>query len=216
MRIFILVLVTFLFSNISHAKWGKGELKLDKETMEHVMRYMYGAGNEKYSGDADRTQDPWIMVISEDGTWSQYSYCPKEYSGNCTPPNAARNIKTCEKGSRGSPCFVFAIKKKIVWKNGGEKVRIKRKDLKSPYVVAKKIQDAGFYDGDISQLVGIDISTGQVNEDIKITGEKDNKVTSTNNEKDIVKELETLTKLYEGGSLTKEEFEKAKKKLFKN
>ena len=88
--------------------------------------------------------------------------------------------------------------------------------MKSPYVVAKKIQDAGFYDGDISQLVGIDISTGQVNEDIKITGEKDNKVTSTNNEKDIVKELETLTKLYEGGSLTKEEFEKAKKKLFKN
>jgi len=36
------------------------------------------------------------------------------------------------------------------------------------------------------------------------------------NEKDIVKELETLSKLFEGGALSKEEFEEAKKKLFQN
>jgi len=214
MRFFILVLITFLFSNISYAKWGKGELKLDKYTMEHVMMYMYGAGNEKYSGDAKRKQDPWIMVVSEDGTWSQYSYCPKEYNGNCTPPNPAKNIAACEKGSRGSPCFVFALKKRIVWKNGGPKLSIKKKDLKSPYKVAQKIQEAGFYDGDISKLSGIDISTGQVNEDISVTGEKDKKVST--NKKDIVEELETLTKLFESGALTKQEFEEAKNKLLNN
>ena len=71
-----------------------------------------------------------------------------------------------------SPCFVFAEKRRIVWKNGGPKLTIKKKDLKSPYVVAKKIQEAGFYDGDISELAGIDISTGQIDEDKKITGEK--------------------------------------------
>ena len=52
--------------------------------------------------------------------------------------------------------------------------------------------------------------------EIKITGEKDNKVTSNNNEKDIVKELETLTKLFDSGALTKQEFEEAKNKLLNN
>ena len=92
---------------------------------------------------------------------------------------------------------------------------MKIKDLKSPYLVAKKIKDAGFYDGELSELVEIDIETGQENKDIKITGEKKDK---DNNDKkkstDIVQELETLTKLYENGSLSKEEFDKAKKKLF--
>ncbi len=217
MRLILLIISFFFLSQPSYAKWGKGTLKLDKQTMEHVMRYMYGAGNEKYSGDAKRKQDPWIMVISEDGTWSQYTYCPAEYNNNCIPPNPARNIKVCEKESRGSPCFVFAIKRRVVWKNGGSKVKIKKKDLKSPYVVAKKIQEGGFYDGDISKLSGIDISTGQSNEELSVTGEKKNDDTVVkSNEKDIVKELETLTKLFESGSLSKEEFEKAKKKLLEN
>ena len=86
---------------------------------------------------------------------------------------------------------------------------------KSLFGSKKKIKDAGFYDGELSELVGIDIETGQENKDIKITGEKKDK---DNNDKkkstDIVQELETLTKLYENGSLSKEEFDKAKKKLF--
>ena len=216
MRVTVLILAFIFLTQPSYAKWGKGDLKLDKETMEHVMRYMYGAGNEKYSGDAERKQDPWIMVISEDGTWSHYTYCPAEYNNECIPPNQARNILTCEKNSNGSPCFVFAIKRRVVWKNGGSKVKIKRKDLKSPYVVAKKIQDGGFYDGDISKLRGIDVNTGQENDEISVTGEKKDAITKENNEKDLVQELETLTKLFEGGALTKEEFEEAKKKLLEN
>ena len=82
-------------------------------------------------------------------------------------------------------------------------------------MVAKKIKDAGFYDGELSELIGIDIDTGQVNEDIKITGQKKDKDNNDNKSStDIVKELETLTKLYENGSLSKEEFDKAKNKLF--
>ena len=73
----------------------------------------------------------------------------------------------------------------------------------------------GFYDGDISKLAGIDITTGQVSDETSITGEKENKDT-TLNKKDIVEELETLTKLFESGALNKEEFEEAKKKLLNN
>ncbi len=207
--------IIFLSTNISHAKYGKGELKLTAETMEVVMMYMYGAGNSKYSGAAKRTHNPEVMAVSADGTSYQYLYCPVEYHDGCVPPNSGQVIKACEKYSNGSPCFIFAKKRRIVWKNGGPKVKIKRKDLKSPYKVAKMIQDAGFFDGDLASLAGIDISTGQVNEDITLTGEKEKKEIGTN-EKDIVEELETLTKLFDSGALTKQEFEEAKNKLLNN
>ena len=214
-RLFLSIILTFLLFNPSYAKWGSGPLKLTKETMEVVIMYMYGAGNKQYSGNTKRKNDPSVMAISQNGVGYMYSYCPSEYQGNCVPPNSYRIMKMCEKHSNGSPCFIFAKKRRIVWKNGGSKLKIKKKDLKSPYVVAKKIQEAGFYDGELSELVGIDVETGQVNEDIKITGQKKGK---DNNDKkrstDIVKELETLTKLYENGSLSKEEFDKAKNKLF--
>ena len=118
----------------------------------------------------------------------------------------------------GTKCFTFARKNKIVWKNGGPKVKIKNKDLKSPYKVAKMIQEAGFYDGDISKLAGINVNTGQVDDDIKISGEKNtgSSTTTEDSSSDVVKELEALSELFEAGAITKEEFEKAKEKLLTN
>ena len=219
MRFVILVITFIFFSQPSYAKWGKGPLKLSKETMEVVLMYMYGAGNTKYSADSKRKNNPSIMAISENGNGYMYSYCPVAYGAQgCLPPVAHQIILSCEKYSNGSPCFIFAKKRRIVWKNGGPKVRIKKKDLKSPYKVAKMIQDAGFYDGDITKLAGIDVNSGQFDDDIKITGEdKTNTNTSKSNDStDVVKELETLSNLYKSGTLTKTEFEKAKKKLLKN
>ena len=122
---------------------------------------------------------------------------------------------SCEKGSRGSTCFTFAIKRRIVWKNGNPKVKIKNKDLKSPYVIAKKLQDAGFYDGDISQLSGIDMKTGKIDDTITITGEKkgSNTTSTSSDSTDIVEQLNSLKKLYLSGVLTEEEFNDAKNKL---
>ena len=219
MRLIFYTLMTLIFFSVpSHAKWGKGPLKLDKNTMETVIMYMYGAGNKKYSGNAKRKNNPTAMAISQNGNYSYYMYCPIEYHDGCVATKISKLIKSCERYSNGSPCFIFAKKRRIVWKNGGQKTTIKRKDLKSPYVVAKKIKEAGFYDGDISKLAGIDIQTGQVNEDIDITGQKDSKTKKIRKKdnNDIVKELETLTKLYENGSLTKEEFDAAKGKLLNN
>ena len=218
MRFIILIIAFIFFSQPSYAKWGKGPLKLSKETMEVVLMYMYGAGNTKYSGAGKRTHNPTIMAVSEDGTSYMYSYCPVEYHDGCVPPNVGRIIKACEKYSNGSPCFIFAKKRRITWKNGGPKVKIKKKDLKSPYKVAKMIQDAGFYDGDITKLAGIDVNSGQVDDNIKITGEDktNTNASKSNDSTDVVKELETLSNLYKSGTLTKTEFEKAKKKLLKN
>jgi len=213
----ILIIFTFLTKPAS-ANWGEGKLKLSKQTMETVIMYMYGAGNKKYSGNAKRKNKPTIMAISKSGYSYMYTYCPIEYHDGCRPPNQSRVIKACEKYSEGSPCFIFAKKRTIVWKNGNGKVRIKKKDLKNPYLVAKKIQEAGYYDGDLSELTGIDYTTGQLDNTKNITNKKTKVSKNTTNEtsSELVKELKILTELYEGGSLTKEEFDIAKSKLLNN
>jgi hypothetical protein len=217
---FAILIISFIFlSQPSYAKWGKGPLKLNKESMEVAIMYMYGAGNVNRSFAGKRKNDPMMLAFSEDGTSYMYYYCPVQYQNQCDDSGIARStIVACEKYSNGSPCFVFAKKRRIVWKNGGPKTSIKKKYLKSPYKVAKMIQDAGFYDGDITKLAGVDVNSGQVDDTIKITGEdKTNTNTSKSNDStDIVKELETLSNLYKSGTLTKTEFEKAKKKLLKN
>ena len=217
MKKLILFLVLIIFASTStFAKTGKGTLKLSQEAMETVIMYMYGAGNTKYSGDGKRKNNPLIMAASEDGQSYFYTYCPAVYHDGCVPPSAGRVIKGCEKYSNGSPCYIFARKRTIVWKNGNSKVRIKKKDLKDPYLVAKKIQDGGFYDGDLSMLAGIDYKTGQIEENKNITNE-DTKVTKKNDvSSDLAQELKILTELYEAGSLTKDEFDKAKSKLLGN
>ena len=219
-KLYIFFFIFLIFCNKSFAKSGEGELKLSKYTMEIVMMYMYGAGNTKYSGDGKSKHDPMVMAISVDGNYSYYYYCPKQYKaqGGCMDNNTSyKAILDCEKFSNGVPCFIFARERRIVWKNGNKKVSIKRKDLKSPYKVASIIQDAGFYDGDIKDLEGIDVETGQIDEDRKITGDdKSLKNNQSSNSIDLVKELETLTTLFENGSLTKEEYQKAKDKLLNN
>ena len=215
----ILLSILLLIPSVSQAKNGKGDLKLTKEIMEYVMMYMYGAGSKKFSADKKTKNDPSIMAISEDGKAAYYFYCPAEYRAyGCIDNNTINKAeRLCEKYSNGVPCFTFAKKRLVVWKNGGNKVKIKRSDLKDPYLVAKKIQDGGFYDGDISNLPGIDMETGRIDDEKKIKKKTSKKITASNSKSDnIVNELKNLNELYKSGVLTEEEFLKAKKIILQN
>ena len=173
-----------MFSN-SFAKTGKGELKLSKYTMETLMMYMYGRANPKWSDGVDKKNKPMLMTVSEDGKSSHYYYCP--YTECQTGNYVYKSIKACEKGSNGSPCYLFATKRRIKWKNSinTKYTNISSKLLKEPYEIAKIIQDLGFYDGDITELPGIDYKTGALDDSKKITGENNKK-----DEKKIVKKKE--------------------------
>ena len=170
-----IVVLGLLLSGNAHAKKGEGNLTLSKSTMTEVLMYMYGASNPKYSDGANKKNNPMIMTISKNGKSSHYYYCP--YT-ECIDDNYAfKSIKKCEKRSNGSPCFVFAKKRRIIWDNGkdlkSKSRKIKRKMLKEPYNIAKVIQELGFYNGDISELPGIDYNTANIKNDEKITGKKD-------------------------------------------
>ena len=169
--------IILLLSVNAHAKKGSGELKLSKSTMTEFLMYLYGANNPKYSDGANKKNNPIIMSISKDGRSSSYYYCP--YVSGCADDNYAfKSIKSCEKISNGSPCFVFAKKRKIVWDNGNNdksKRRIKKKLLKEPYEIAKIVQELGFYDNDISELPGIDYNKVKIIEGTTITEKKETK-----------------------------------------
>ena len=207
-NIFFIIQFLFFF-NISNAgTWGKGELKLSKDTMEHLMMYLYGAGQTKY-GYGKSKNKPTIFVVSEKGNWSYYQYCPHT---QCLDANQPRAIKLCEKGSRGSPCYVMALKRRIVWKNGNKKLRIKKSLLKNPSSVALAIKEAGFYDGDIYKLAGIDYKTGQII-DKKISKPKKVKSKEMELTDDLITKLKKLKKLLDEGVINQEEFSKLKKKI---
>ena len=82
-----------------------------------------------------------------------------------------------------------------------KKRKLKRKDIKAGKTIAL-LTELNFYDGNKS------LST--------ITPKVKKKTVTTQeslNDKDIVKKLKDLKELLDSGVLTKEEFEKAKKKL---
>ena len=162
-----------IFSN-TFAKTGKGELKLSKYTMENLMMYMYGRANPKWSDGVDKKNKPMLMTVSADGKSSHYYYCP--YTECQTGNYVYKSIKACEKSSNGSPCYLFATKRRIKWKNSinTKHTNISSKLLKEPYEIAKIIQNLGFYDGDITELPGIDYKTGALDDSKKITGQIDN------------------------------------------
>jgi len=232
----ILIFLVFIFLNLNNSyagNWGKGELKFSKPTLEHFIKYLYGSGARHKNSDNIKKLYPMVFSAAESGDWSFYYYCASSF-GCITDSIEIQAIKNCEKESRGSECKTFAIERRIVWKNGNKKVKIKKKDLKTPHIIAEKLKEGGFYDGDIKLLSGINLKTGEIDKTINIYGEPINELTSTSkssntkkkiikkdpkitkkdtNDSDIVKKLKDLKNLFDSGVLTEDEFKKAKDKL---
>lgn len=232
-RFLIIILFSLVIFKNAQAKNGKGELKLSEDMLIHFISYLYG-GNDSYSEGKGKKNNPYLITMSTNGNMSHYFFCPATItqckdSAERDAKSVGQSIGRCEKGSRGSPCYVFAKVRRIVWNNGSSSRQryIPRKLLKDPYALAQKVQELGFYDGDITKLPAFDYETGLVDHSRKITGEeKDTSTTSNTNKKkpkikkkkstdnvDIVKQLKELNSLLESGIISAEEFTKAKKKL---
>ena len=235
--IFVIIFSLLIIKDVN-AKNGSGELKLSETIMIFFLEYLYGA-NDTYSDRKGKKNNPLLMTVSSDGSSSYYYFCPytiTQCQDGLTRSSGmvADAIDNCEKNSNGSPCYLFAKFRKIVWDNGSNKKarRIPKKLLKDPYRIAQIVQELGFYDGDINQLPAIDYESGLVDNSKKITGEDINTSTNTNTKKkkpkitkkketsekkvdddNIVKKLKELNELYKSGVLSKEEFDKAKKKI---
>ena len=185
-------------------KVGKGPLKISKDTADLLEYYFSGGKMGRY---AQKQKENWIgelIAISTDGKHYSWFNTPTRYKDNVAPGHyTGQAISKCKKIS-GQECFLFASRNRIVWDNGSDKKkrRLKRKDIKAGKTL-QILQELGFYDGGITQT--------KKKEKNKKEKKKETKDTSSSS--NLTEELKELNKLYKEGVLTKEEFEKAKKKL---
>ena len=187
-----IVVLGLLWCNTSNAgSWGEGELQLKNYIVDYFIEFIRGKGSKSPAG----------FYVTLDGTDAMYWYCGSG-QGNCIEGSASANIKACEIRTR-KKCKKFAFRRTIKWKNGINPAKGKASKINSKWSdseIYAKLTELGFYKNDSS-------TNSTKKEEKKETKE------TKENKSDIVDQLETLSKLYEAGTLTKEEFEKAKNKL---
>ena len=207
-KILIYLLVILFFTSNSYAvktyKKGKGPLSISENTA-HVLEYYFSGGTKGKWADPEKADwNPYLIAISEDGHYFGIIRQPKRFQNVDEKNYSALAVRNCKKMAQkdGYPqeCFLFAIKTKIVWDNGSSK---KRRRLKKSEIKAGKtfsiLKELDFYKGE-SQNPNLN----------KNTSSNNNSKTSNS---EIVEQIKSLKKLYDDGVLSKEEFEKAKKKI---
>ena len=212
LKILFFFLIVLLFTSNSYAvkvyKKGKGPLYLSENTA-HVLEYYFSGGTKGKWADPEKANwNPYVIAISQDGHYFGIIRQPKKFaSQNVDQKNySALAVGDCKKMAQkdGYPqeCFLFAVKRKIVWDNGSDK---KRRSLKKSEIKAGKtfsiLKELDFYKGESKNL----------NSNKNNNMSSNNNSTSSNSE--LIEQIKSLKKLYDDGVLSKEEFEKAKKKI---
>ena len=197
----ILVLGSFFMSSPAFAgAIGRGDLTLGPTAVKSFIEYV------------QQRNQPRLFLVPTDGSSASWWYCPAGV--NCVPGGATQEISKCERYHK-KECAIFAKRRTIKWSNGINKGN-KESRFKSKMTAAEikaKLTELGFLGGTTSTTTKTEKKKETKKKvDSKIKKKKkteETKTTSTG----LTEELKELNKLYKEGVLTKEEFEKAKKKL---
>jgi len=217
-KIFSTVILLLFFSIKSFAAPdGRGEVQLSEDVVKSFIDYLVGdIGTQKSVFNKPSTF--WITI---DGSRSYWWYKPQgggsnkdraqTYSdlfqaneaitqGDGVGPATSKPTIERDKCERhhGQSCSRFAKGRYVSWNNG---INPKGKAAKfssemSESEVRAKLAQLGFYD-----------------KDSIITSNTDETNTETSSNKSLTDQLSDLSKLFEDGLITEEEFTKAKKKL---
>ena len=216
-KIFSTVILLLFFSFKSFAADGRGQIQLSEDVVKSFIDYLVGdTGTQKSVFNKPSTF--WITI---DGSRSYWWYKPQgggsnrgktqTYSdlfqaneaitqGDGVGPATSKPTEERAKCERhhGQSCSRFAKGRYVSWNNG---INPKGKAAKfssemSESEVRAKLTKLGFYD-----------------KDSIITSNTDETNTETSSNKSLTDQLSDLSKLFEDGLITEEEFTKAKKKL---
>ena len=167
---------------------GTGEVTLSSSTVQHFIKYIKGGYGSK----------PGTFWITIDGDGPYYWTCGE---GSCQ--SSGRERSACET-YYGKECSLFAHRRTVKWQNDINLGKGKASTIKSKWSEAEiraRLTEMGFLGGSTS-------STTTTTP--KITKKKQK------NKGNTVEQLEALASLFKAGSLTKEEYDKAKKKVLSN
>ena len=185
-KILGIVVLGLLLSNVSFAEVGRGTLNISDNVIRNFQEYLQS-----------RKPSPVKFLITEDGQDSRGWFCPY---AECMQTGSANEEERC-RAEFGKTCYTLAIRRSIKWKNEfTRKAKIKERRFSSKddfSTIKEKLRKLG--------LVGYGPETNA--EKIDINQE------ATGLSSELINDLRALKKLYDEGVLTKEEFEKAKKKL---
>ena len=135
---------------------------------------------------------PSVFLVTTDGVTGIYWQCPH---GTCRPGSHTQEIKDCERRFNRK-CAIFAKRRTVKWKNGINKGN-KESVFKSKWSetqIKEKLTELGFL-GNKTQKI------------------EKKEASQTKGDGDIATQLKNLVEMYESGTITEEEFKKAKKKL---
>jgi hypothetical protein len=200
----IILLSIFSFKSFA-APDGKGQIQLSENVVKNFINYIVGdIGTQK-----SLFNKPGTFWITIDGSRSFWWYTPQGAGIAIRDPSAEK--AKCER-HHGQSCSRFARGRYVRWDNGinpkGKAAKFSSKMSESE--VRAKLTKLGFYNNDFLDTT----STPKITKK-KETKKVEKKITKkiTKSDADIVSKLKDLKDLLDSGVLTKEEFEKAKKKL---
>ena len=144
-KIIGIIILSILLSSTSFAgvKKGKGEVTMTANTVDFFIKYIRGK----------KSQVPLAFILSSDGSWSHYWYCPMMKT--CRAGNYMPTIRDCEEKT-GVDCGLFARKRTIVWKNDINPGKGKASRISSKWSDAEiraKLTELGFLDDGNSRNV---------------------------------------------------------------
>jgi hypothetical protein len=197
--LFSIFLYFFILTN-SYATSGAGKIKLSNRVIMGYIQYLQmnstGIDVKNYPAELKKGV-PNFFAISQDGNDYGYSYCPRGQSCVFNPTLA---LQLCKKYSDGQRCYIFDRKRKIVWDN--KNYKISRKATSSE--IREILDELGFTGTKKSATISSNTDSNS-----KITKNKE----IENNDNDIVKQIQELNEMFKSGVISKEEFDKAKKKI---
>jgi hypothetical protein len=190
-KIFLSVILLLVVSFKSFAASdGKGEIQLSEQSVNSFINYITGNTSKNSKSLLNKPMSFWVTI---DGSTSYWWYCKHSV---CLD-NSVEEKKECERHNSQS-CSRFARGRYVRWDNGinpkGKAAKFSSKMSESE--VRAKLTKLGFYDNDSI-----------------ITSNTDETNTETSSNKSLTDQLSDLSKLFEDGLITEEEFTKAKKKL---
>jgi hypothetical protein len=170
---------------------GFGELNFSQKTTNRFVNYITGNYTDVYSKNRV-TSNPWLFLVTKDGTFSKIIYCHYG-SSNCSDPTAYQWLLKCKDEAK-QECFIFAEKNKIVWNNK----EIYVKSYKREEIIEALKNEKFFKEANITKNPPNNI---------------DPKKETSKSSDDIVIKLQKLNDLYKSGAINEKEFKTAKGKL---
>ena len=187
------ILLAFLSSIIinSNSLAGFGELNFSQKTASNFANYITGNYTDVYSKNRV-TSNPWLFLVTKDGTFSKIVYC-RYGTSNCDNPTTYQWLLRCKDEAK-QECFIFAEKNKIVWNN------------KEIYVKSDKREE-------IIEILKNEKFYKEANITKKPPINSDPKKDVNKSSDDIVIKLQKLNDLYKSGAISEKEFKAAKNML---